>query len=56
MRTDPTHELNYSFNIQRQITNTSSIEVGLIATLASDITSNFLARQPGAVSGPCPPL
>jgi len=36
-------ELNYSFNIQRQITNTSSIEVGWMATLASNITSNFLA-------------
>jgi hypothetical protein len=36
-------ELNYSFNIQRQITNTSSVEVGWIATLASDITSNYLA-------------
>jgi len=36
-------ELNYSFNIQRQITNTSSIEVGYLGTLASDITSNFLA-------------
>ena len=36
-------ELNYSFNIQRQITNTSSVEVGYVATLASDITSNFLA-------------
>ena len=36
-------ELNYSFNIQRQITNNLSIEVGYMATLASDITSNFLA-------------
>ncbi|MGO9261852.1 MAG: TonB-dependent receptor domain-containing protein [Bryobacteraceae bacterium] len=36
-------ELNYSFNIQRQITNTSSIEVGWIAALASDLTSNYLA-------------
>ena len=36
-------ELNYSFNIQRQITKTSSIEVGWMATLASHITSNFLA-------------
>ncbi len=39
----PDAELNYSFNIQRQITNTSSVEVGYVATLASDITSNFLA-------------
>ena len=39
----PDAELNYSFNIQRQITNTSSVEVGYMATLASDITSNFLA-------------
>ena len=31
------------FNIQRQITPTSVIEVGYLATLASDITSNFLA-------------
>jgi hypothetical protein len=36
-------ELNYSFNIQRQITKTSSVEVGYLGTLASDITSNFLA-------------
>ena len=36
-------ELNYSFNIQRQITNTMSIEAGYVGTLASDITSNFLA-------------
>ncbi len=36
-------ELNYSFNIQRQITPSQSIEVGFVATLASDITSNFLA-------------
>jgi len=36
-------ELNYSFNVQRQITKTSSIEVGWMATLASHITSNFLA-------------
>ncbi len=36
-------ELNYSFNIQRQITHTMSLEVGYVATLASDITSNYLA-------------
>jgi hypothetical protein len=36
-------ELNYSFNIQRKITNTASVEVGYVATLASDITSNMLA-------------
>jgi len=36
-------ELNYSFNIQRQLSNTMSIEVGYVGTLASDITSNFLA-------------
>ena len=41
--TRPDNELNYSFNIQRQITRTSVIEVGYQATLASDITSNFLA-------------
>jgi hypothetical protein len=39
----PDSELNYSFNIQRQLTATSVIEVGYLATLASDITSNFLA-------------
>jgi Carboxypeptidase regulatory-like domain len=39
----PDSELNYSFNIQRQITRSSVIEVGYLATLASDITSNFLA-------------
>ena len=39
----PDSELNYTFNIQRQITPTSVIEVGYLATLASDITSNFLA-------------
>ncbi len=36
-------ELNYSINIQRQISNNSSVELGWMATLASDITSNFLA-------------
>ncbi|HTS25974.1 MAG TPA: TonB-dependent receptor [Bryobacteraceae bacterium] len=36
-------ELNYSFNIQRQITPTSVLEIGYLGTLASDITSNFLA-------------
>ena len=41
--TRPDSELNYSFNIQRQITKSSSLEVGYQATLASDITSNFLA-------------
>jgi len=39
----PDSELNYSFNIQRQITATSVLEIGYLATLASDITSNFLA-------------
>ena len=39
----PDSELNYSFNIQRQITRSFVIEVGYLATLASDITSNFLA-------------
>lgn len=39
----PDSELNFSLNIQRQITNSSSIEIGWMATLASDITSNFLA-------------
>jgi hypothetical protein len=39
----PDSELNYSFNVQRQVTTTSVIEIGYLATLASDITSNFLA-------------
>jgi hypothetical protein len=39
----PDDELNYSFNIQRQITNTQSFEVGYVATFASDISSDFLA-------------
>lgn len=39
----PDSELNYSFNIQRQITRSSVLEIGYLATLASDITSNFLA-------------
>jgi len=38
-------ELNYSFNIQRQITNSMSIEVGYVGTLASDVTSNYLANN-----------
>ena len=37
------NELNYSFNIQRQLTNTSSIEIGYVGTFASHITSNFLS-------------
>src|SRR5215471_3290270 len=39
----PDSELNYTFNIQRQITRSSVLEVGYLGTLASDITSNFLA-------------
>ena len=39
----PDAELNYSLNIQRQLTPTQSVEIGYLATLASDITSNFLA-------------
>ncbi|MEP6717426.1 MAG: carboxypeptidase regulatory-like domain-containing protein, partial [Terriglobia bacterium] len=39
----PDSELNYSFNIQRQITASSVFEIDYLATLASDITSNFLA-------------
>jgi len=39
----PDSELNYSFNIQRQLTSSSVLEIGYLATLASDITSNFLA-------------
>ena len=36
-------ELTYAFNIQRQLTGSSVVEIGYLATLASDITSNFLA-------------
>jgi hypothetical protein len=39
----PDSELNYSFNIQRQLTGSSVLEIDYLATLASDITSNFLA-------------
>lgn len=39
----PDSELNYSFNIQRQITKSSVVEIGWAATLASDISSNFIA-------------
>jgi len=39
----PDAEINFSFNIQRQISHTMSFEVGYVATLASDITSNFLS-------------
>jgi hypothetical protein len=39
----PDSELNYTFNVQRQLTGSSVIEVDYLATLASDITSNFLA-------------
>jgi hypothetical protein len=36
-------ELTYAFNIQRQLTGSSVLEAGYLGTLASDITSNFLA-------------
>ncbi len=39
----PSSELGYSFNIQRQVTGTSSLEVGYMSTLASHLTSNILA-------------
>ena len=39
----PDSELNYTFNIQRQLTRNSVLEIGYLGTLASDITSNFLA-------------
>ena len=35
-------ELTYAFNIQRQLTGNSVVEIGYLATLASDITSNFI--------------
>jgi len=39
----PSDELNYAFNIERQVTANSVLEVGYVATLASDIQSNILA-------------
>ena len=39
----PSGQLNYSFNIQRQVTNTSALEVDYLATLASHLSSNFLS-------------
>jgi len=38
----PSDELNYSFNIQRSLTNNALVEVGYLATLAADIQSNLL--------------
>jgi hypothetical protein len=39
----PSSELTYAFNIQRQVSGSSVVEVGYLSTLASDITSNFFA-------------
>ena len=39
----PDSEINFSLNVQRQISSSMSVEVGWMATLASDITSNYLA-------------
>jgi hypothetical protein len=39
----PSGELSYSFNIQRQVASTSSVEVGYLSTLASHLASNILA-------------
>jgi len=39
----PSDELTYAFNIERQVTANSVLEVGYVATLASDIQSNLLA-------------
>ena len=39
----PSDELNYSFNIERQLTGNSVLEVGWVSTLAADIQSNLLA-------------
>ncbi|MGA7238903.1 MAG: hypothetical protein WBY44_24690 [Bryobacteraceae bacterium] len=46
-------ELNYSFSIQRQLMKRTSVEVGWMATPASDITSNFpITRRLTARSQP----
>jgi len=39
----PSDELTYAFNIERQLTANSVLEIGYVATLASDIQSNILA-------------
>lgn len=39
----PSAELGYSFDIQRQIGATSSVDAGYMSTLASDLTGNTLA-------------
>jgi hypothetical protein len=39
----PSDELTYAFNIERQMTTNSVLEVGYVGTLASDIQSNILA-------------
>jgi hypothetical protein len=39
----PSAELGFSFGIQRQLTSGSSIDLGYMSTLASDLTSNILA-------------
>jgi hypothetical protein len=39
----PSDEMNYSFNVERQITTNAIIEVGWVSTLAAGIQSNLLA-------------
>ncbi len=39
----PSAELGYSFDIERQVTGSSSLDLGYMSTLASDIPSNILA-------------
>ena len=39
----PSGELGYSFNIQRQVSSSSSFDLGYMSTLASHLTSNTLA-------------
>ena len=39
----PSAELGYSFDVQRQVTSTSVLSAGYMATLASDLPSNILA-------------
>ncbi|MGO9259125.1 MAG: carboxypeptidase regulatory-like domain-containing protein [Bryobacteraceae bacterium] len=38
----PSDELNYSFNIERALTNNTMVEVGYVATMAAKIQSNLL--------------
>ena len=38
----PSDEINYSFNLERALTNNTMLEVGYVATLAAKIQSNLL--------------